>query len=122
MQTFIGLTANWCRHQPKKPNSKPTPPMLFGRDACQAKYDLVKASAASKKLTLKEVEPLHIYQWLLQPAQRSEVERWTSELLGAGKGLKKAAGGDESVNNATAPRAKRSKTAAADADVNNLFS
>lgn len=120
LQTFIGLMGNWCRFQPKKPNNKPTPPMLFGRDACQAKYDMVKSAASLKKLTLKEVEPLHVYQWLLLPMQRSEVERWTIEIVGAGKGLKKAAASSETTN-ASAPKAKRSKTAAADADVNNLF-
>lgn len=74
-------------------------------------------------MTLKEVEPLHLYQWLLLPSQRAEVETWTPELLGSGKGLKRAAPAPVAESSSSSNRAKRSKTAAAaNEDVNSLFS
>lgn len=41
---LIGLMSNVCRHQPKKVGNKPAVPMIFGRDACHATYDMVNCT------------------------------------------------------------------------------
>lgn len=125
LMPFIGLMGNFCRHQPKRVGDKPMPVMIFGREACHAKYDLVNSAASLKKMTLKEIEPLHIYQWLLTPPQRADVEKWTTELLGSARGQKHAAppqAAESAASGWATNRAKRTKTAASNEDVNSLFS
>lgn len=121
-QLFISHMANFIKHTEPKSKLKPVVD-LIGKAALAAKYDSLKSTGQLRKLTLRDLEPLQLYAWLLTKAQRAEVEKMTDDLLKS-VGTKNVAlkhKQPEASSSSTATRAKRAKKAAADADVDNLF-
>lgn len=125
LKTFIGLAGLFCRHtimNPKAPTLE-----LCGKDVVLAKFEEAKKATAAnaKGITLPELEPLHMYSWLLTKAQIHEVEQMTSSIVGAcvssGTRLKTKTS-PASLESTAEARAKKAKKAAADADVDSLFS
>ena len=76
--------------------------LLSGSDAITAKFGLTKERIASQSspVTMDELKPLHVFNWLLSPAQQQEHTKWVATLFGA-----------LSSSSSSAVGAKRSKRA-----------
>lgn len=122
-QLFISRMANFCKYSEPKAKNKPAVE-LVGKAALAAKYDMVKSTGQLRKLTLRDLEPLQLFSWLLTKAQRGEVDQWVGDLLKTA-GTRNVAlkhKQPEAFSSSSAAQAKKAKKAAADADVDNLFS
>lgn len=80
LKCFIGLASNFCRFSASPQSGLE----LCGKDAAIARFEAAKKAAISKKLTLAELEPLHVYAWLLTKAQLHEIEEWTASAISTG--------------------------------------
>lgn len=122
---FIGLLANFCRHDCPHPSIAGQSVILHGKDALCAKYEEVSHMAAGA-VSLPLLEPSHMYHWMLTRQQTGEIEKLTAAVVGTKSGaptcrLKSKTAPHEASASTADARAKRAKKAAADADTNTLF-
>lgn len=120
--TFIGLLANFCRHDCPHPTSQGQAVTLHGKDALLAKYEAVVHTRKRQD----HLEPSHMFHRMLTRQHMGHSETLTASVLGTKSVVAtcrlKTKTAPEDANAATADaRAKRAKKAAAHADTNTLF-
>lgn len=70
----------FCTHTaPAQKGALPT--QLVGKAAAEAKFDILADKKKKHELKFDDMDELQIFSWLLGEAKRSEMDRWTKDLL-----------------------------------------
>lgn len=94
---------------------------LTGKAALDKKFDeLQQRVSEDNRFSLQELEPVHVFGWLLDDEQRQAVDKWTSSMLVERTAAKRITGKRSGAESSDA-QAKRAKKREADADVGALF-
>lgn len=108
----------FCRHNDLGTDGKET--TLVGKTALDKKFiDLQSQVTASSRFSLKDLEPVHVYRWLLTDDQKCAVDEWTSTMLVAATSTRITT--KRSATGSSEAASKRAKKREADADVSALF-
>lgn len=121
MQCFIGMAGNFCRYSDSSSDGL----QLCGKDAAIARFEAAKKAAPTRKLTLAECEPLIVFNWMLSKAQALDVGEFVASAISSARGTSvrlKCKTSPVSQDGANDVRGKKAKRAAADVDVDSLFS
>lgn len=111
----------FCRHTLEGSGGSPTKE-LVGKAALDKKFEDLRerVKQGEARLSLQDLEPVHVFGWLLSDEQRSTSDSWTSDMLVAHSVATRITS-KRSVDGADS-KAKKAKKREADEDVTSLFS
>ena len=96
--------------------------VLYAHEAAQVKFEQLRSTGSLKKLTLKDIEPLIIYGWLLNTKQRQEVTQMAENVVGVRVGKRAAPANSEGSDaKASGSKAKKAKTDQVEKETLDLF-
>lgn len=111
----------FCRYRADGANGSPALE-LAGKAALDREFELLKdrVDGGEAQLSLQDLEPLHVFRWMLSDDQRSAADAWTARMLTVHTTATRIVG-TRSVAEPSDAKAKRAKKREAEEDMSALF-